>query len=376
VAKIDSQASRAATFAEDQPVEQYFRPAAPSTVRARAAQDVSQERRRKPADSVIGGARSGSDDDGFLRARRRVPVRRKLVPATRVGRIVGAAVAAMVLAGLVLLGIAIRNFFRDDPRFRIASSSSLQIMGNSQVTRPELLSVFGSDIGRNIFFIPLNQRRAALEQLPWVEHATVMRLLPDQLRVSIIERTPVAFVRQGNTIGLVDANGVLLHMPPAARTAKHYSFPVVTGISSRDPSSVRAARMRLYQQFVSDLDSGGTKVSSQLSEVDISDPEDIWALLPAEGSDIQVHFGDSNFLARYRSYQQHLPEWRQQYPHLASVDMRYENQAVLDMTRQANDSIKDGETAGAAHADHHPSPLKHPAGKPAAKSPKAAKEKG
>ena len=121
-----------------------------------------------------------------------------------------------------------------------------------------------------------------------------------------------------------------------AMAAKHYSFPVVTGISARDPLSVRAARMHLYQQFINDLDSGGTKVSTQLSEVDISDPEDIWALLPAQGNDIQVHFGDSDFLARYRSYQQHLPEWRQQYPHLASVDMRYQDQVVLDMTKQAS----------------------------------------
>ena len=281
------------------------------------------------------------------------------------------------LAALVLLAIAIRNFFRDDPRFRIASSSSIQIMGNSQVTRSELLSVFGSDLGRNIFFIPLGQRRAALEQLPWVEHATVMRLLPDQLRVAIVERTPVAFVRQGNTIGLVDAHGVLLHLPPAAMAAKHYSFPVVTGISAKDPLPVRAARMHLYQQFIGDLDSGGAKVSPQLSEVDISDPEDIWALLPAQGSDIQVHFGDSDFLTRYRSYQQHLAEWRQQYPHLASVDMRYENQVVLDMTQQSTaESAQDGGAAGGSQSDHHAAAAKHPAGKPAAKSPKAAKAKG
>jgi cell division protein FtsQ len=126
---------------------------------------------------------------------------------------------------------------------------------------------------------------------------------------------------------------------------------VVTGISSRDPLPVRAARMHLYQQFIHDLDSGGTKVSSQLSEVDISDPEDVWALLPAQGSDIQVHFGDSDFLARYRSYQQHLAEWRQQYPHLSSVDMRYENQVVLDMTPQATSKPSPDATS------------KHPAGK-------------
>jgi cell division protein FtsQ len=243
-------------------------------------------------------------------------------------------------------------------------------MGNSQVTRPELLSVFGSDLGRNVFFIPLSARRAALEQLPWVEHATVMRLLPDQLRIAIVERTPVAFVRQGNGVGLVDAHGVLLHMSSTALAAKHYSFPVVSGISAKDPLSTRAARMHLYQQFVSDLDSGGSKISNQLSEVDISDPEDITALLPAEGSDILVHFGDSDFLARYRSYQQHLPEWRQQYPHLAAVDMRYENQVVLDMGKQAapppSDIARDAprHTTPAASGTTH-----HPAAVPAAKHP-------
>ena len=337
-------------FADDEPVEQFFRPADPSTARAKAPQPITPGRTRKPAEPA-GGAELDPGEDGFLRARWRVPVRRGLVPTTRNGRIAAAAVVVLALGLLFLLAIGIRNFFRDDPRFRIASSSSIQIMGNSQVTRPELLSVFGSDLGRNIFYIPLRRRRTALEQLPWVEHATVMRLMPDQLRVSIVERTPVAFVRQGNAIGLVDANGVLLHLPPAAMAAKHYSFPVVTGISSRDPLPVRAARMHLYQQFIHDLDSGGTKVSSQLSEVDISDPEDVWALLPAQGSDIQVHFGDSDFLARYRSYQQHLAEWRQQYPHLSSVDMRYENQVVLDMTPQATSKPSPDATS------------KHPAGK-------------
>jgi cell division protein FtsQ len=379
VAKIDSQASRVTVYAgddADEPMGQFYRPTAPSPARAKMTQERASERStaRRPA-KPAGGDDDDREEDAFLRARRRVPVRRGIIPANRRARITATVVVVFAIVALVLLGIGIRNFFRDDPRFRIASSSSIQIMGNSQVTRPELLSVFGSDLGRNIFFIPLHARRASLEDLPWVEHATVMRLLPDQLRVAIVERTPIAFVRHGNTIGLVDANGVLLHLPPAAMAAKHYSFPVVTGISDKDPLSVRAARMHLFQQFVNDLDSGGTKVSTQLSEVDLSDPEDIWALLPAQGSDIQVHFGDSDFLARYRSYQQHLPEWRQQYPHLTSVDMRYENQVVLDMSQQASGQD------GAASSPHQSDATEtkhagHAAPKPAAKSLKAGKTKG
>jgi cell division protein FtsQ len=382
VAKIDSQASRVTAYADDEPEElrgQFYRPAAPSSSRSKMTQEGASPRSaaRKLAEQA-GGESEDREDDSFLRARRRVPVRRGIIPVSRVGRIAAAIALVLAIGVLLLLGLGIRNFFRDDPRFRIDASSSIQIMGNSQVTRSELLSVFGSDLGRNIFFIPLNTRRAALEQLPWVEHATVMRLLPDQLRISIVERTPVAFVRHGNTIDLVDAHGVLLHLPPAVMAAKHYSFPVVSGISAKDPLSVRAARMHLYQQFIDDLDSSGSKVSSQLSEVDISDPEDIWALLPAQGSDIQVHFGDSDFLARYRSYQQHLPEWRQQYPHLASVDMRYENQVVLDMTQQGTgEAGKEVNPASTRHAET-PS-AKHPGSaspKPTAKSLKAGKAKG
>jgi cell division protein FtsQ len=44
-----------------------------------------------------------------------------------------------------------------------------------------------------------------------------------------------------------------------------------------------------------------------------------------------VHFGDGKFLERYREYEQHLAEWRAQYPKLASVDLRYQQQVVLEM---------------------------------------------
>jgi cell division protein FtsQ len=134
-------------------------------------------------------------------------------------------------------------------------------------------------------------------------------------------------------------------MSPAMMAAKHYSFPVVTGITAQDPLPIRAARMHFYQQFINDLDSGGTKVSQQLSEVDISDPEDIRAVIPAQGGDILVHFGDSQFLHRYNLYQQHLAEWRRQYPHLASVDMRFDNQVVLEMAKEPGRSNDSEQTA-------------------------------
>jgi len=273
-----------------------------------------------------------------VRVRRRVPLRKGILPLwtrTRWGRIAALAIVLAAMAAVVVGVLVVRQYFEHDPRFRIDTSDSIQTMGNSQLTRDELLSVFGADIGRNIFYVPLAKRRAALEQIPWVEHATVMRILPNELRVAVRERTPVAFVRIGDQIKLVDAAGVILDMPPAMMAARHFSFPVVTGINPGDPLSTRAARMELYQRFVGALDSSGEHLSANLSEVNLSDPEDVRVTVPAKSSDLLLHFGDANFLARYRIYQSHLSEWEQQYPKLAAVDLRYDSEVVLKMAGDA-----------------------------------------
>ena len=54
-------------------------------------------------------------------------------------------------------------------------------------------------------------------------------------------------------------------------------------------------------------------------------------MVSSGGSDILVHFGDEDFLHRYQEFEQHLPEWKAQYPKLAAADMRYERQVVLEM---------------------------------------------
>jgi cell division protein FtsQ len=116
--------------------------------------------------------------------------------------------------------------------------------------------------------------------------------------------------------------------------AKHYSFPVVTGVTGLQPSEDRASRMQLYADFMNALTSTGDPATGQLSEVDLSDPEDVRALLPSAGSDLLVHFGSDDFANRWQTLQQKLPGWRQQYPRLAGVDLRYQRQTVLEMAKE------------------------------------------
>jgi cell division protein FtsQ len=283
---------------------------------------------------------------------------------------------AFLAGGLLMMACAFayafhvcKSFLEHDPHFRIAGTSDIQIVGLAEVTRTELLPVFGEDIGRNIFFVPLAERRKQLEQIPWVRQATVMRLLPDQIRIAVIERQPVAFVRHGQQIGLVDANGVLLDMPPGSMSKHHYSFPVLTGIDGGDPLPSRRARMELYLRLVGELDGNGQRLSDQISEIDLTDPEDARVLMPEQGTDVLAHFGEDHFLDRYQRYKAHIAEWRQQYPKLAAVDLRYEQQVVLEMNQGSTNTAQ-----AAVNAENAtPAVAKPVAAKPVASKPAVAK---
>jgi cell division protein FtsQ len=278
------------------------------------------------------------------------PRRGKLRPSFRSllrskgGRIVLASLGVIALVAVLVGLAAVRTYLLRDPRFFISGSEDIQTSGNVHLSRAQVLGVFGSDLERNVFRVSLAERQADLERLPWVQHATVMRLLPNQLKVQIVERTPVAFARQGTSIGLVDASGVLLDMSEDVAADAKYSFPVLTGISAADPLSTRAARMALYLKFMKDLDGSGQNYSKTVSEADVTDPDDLKALISgAGGREVLVHFGDEKFLTRYNQFEKLLPTWLQQYPKLASADMRYQGQIVLEMQ-------KGGETAAAASA--------------------------
>lgn len=275
-------------------------------------------------------------------------------PKSLAGRALLVVSVLTVLSGLTIGTLFVKNRLSRDARFRIAGVSNIEATGLTEVSRKQMLPVFGEDIGRNIFFVPLSERRRELEEIPWVEHATVMRVLPDQIRVSLVERQPVAFVRQGNTIGLVDANGVLLSMPAATMARHHYSFPVVTGIDPADPIASRKARMAVYLRMVAELDANNQHFSEQVSEIDLTDPEDARVLMPEQGEDILAHLGDDRFVERFRRYKEHIAEWRKQYPRLKSVDMRYEQQVVLQMKNEATVEQGPGEKTASAGEETKP----------------------
>src|SRR5215472_5059984 len=153
------------------------------------------------------------DEAQFLRTERRVPVRRSPLGKKTQSRVKKALVIVTLVFAFSSVAVATYHYGISSGRFRLDSSENIEITGVHNAARAQVMDVIGSDIGRNIFFIPLDERKKQLEQIPWVESATVMRLLPNRLAIRIQERTPVAFARIGSKADLIDANGVVLGMP-------------------------------------------------------------------------------------------------------------------------------------------------------------------
>jgi len=271
------------------------------------------------------------DEEGespFLRGQKRVPVRRGPLPRKAADRVRLLLFVLLIVGGVGLIGVTLYRYATQSWRFRIDSGDNIEVLGNRNVTRAQVLEVLGADIDRNIFYGSLAEQKKQLEEISWVESASVMRILPNRMRIELHERTPVAFVTINGRISLMDAHGAIMDMPPGTQTG--FSFPVIVGMSDSEPLSTRAARMKIYGELMNQLDSTGAHYSRDLSEVEISDPDDVKVTVSDPKGAVLVHLRSPDFLEPFQIYIEHVQEWRSQFSRLDSVDLRYQGQVIVN----------------------------------------------
>jgi cell division protein FtsQ len=254
-------------------------------------------------------------------------------------------VSLWVAAGFAVAGMAYisANFLFHAPAMALLRPEQIHITGNHYVQPASVMGVFAADRNHSVLRIPLDERRRRIESLPWVEQATVRRALPNQIEIEITERTPIAFLRDGSEMSLVDAYGMILERPLKG----DFHFPVVSGISSEMPVDERERRMELFAGFIQQIQAAHTGANEQVSEVDLSDAEDLRATLtglPGGSSPggvtsgdwgqtetpLLVHFGDSDFEGKYRTLLENIGQWRATAGRVESVDLRFSREAVVN----------------------------------------------
>jgi cell division protein FtsQ len=246
---------------------------------------------------------------------------------------------------------AFGHFLLASREMALVHPEQVELSGNHYVTRGSVLAIFRADQGRSVLRIPLNERRQQIQAIPWVSEAIVRRALPNKIEVEITERAPIAFLRQGSDLALVDIHGVILERPLKAK----FHFPVVTGIHEDMTSEECERRMQLFAGFSQQVELTRAGAMEQVSEVDLSDASDLRATISGLNGDnvfaggsnqlsdksdhqsaapsdspVLVHFGDNDFGTKYRTLLDGIGQWRAKTGRVESVDLRFNGEAIVN----------------------------------------------
>ena len=228
------------------------------------------------------------------------------------------------------------RFLLTSPEMALLHPDQVSLEGNHYVTAESVRRVFIRDRGRSVLRIPIAERRRQLETISWVEQAAVRRVLPNRIQVEITERTPIAFLRDGGQLSLVDAHGVILERPLEG----DFHFPVVTGMGREMSLEDRQQRMQQFSKFMQEIGSVKRGAADQVSEVDLSDAQDVRATLTGltnssasevnQPAPVLVHFGDSDFAGKYQTLVDEFGAWQERAGRIESVDLRFSREAVVN----------------------------------------------
>lgn len=161
----------------------------------------------------------------------------------RVPRFSGVAACLAFLLGVAAYGavkgdhVAVVQGAVKDAADAVANAAGMRIAtvslsGQRQVSREEIFAAAGVTNHSSLLFLDVAAARAKLEAIPWIAEATVRKLYPDRLQITVTEREPFALWQQQGKIKVIAADGTVLAEKVEPRLAS-LSFVVGNGAAVR-----------------------------------------------------------------------------------------------------------------------------------------------
>ena len=223
----------------------------------------------------------------------------------------------------------VNHFLTVDNRFLLQvpelgeEPKGILIEGVKHSSRQKIAQEFATDFGRSIFTIPIAERRRRLLAVNWIREVRVARVWPNQLRVEIIERDPVAFLElpadrdEKQRPSLIDAEGVIL----GQEKPENFNLPVLTGISGKLSVDDRKLRVR---KLLKVMEEAG-ETASRISEVDMADPDNLKVMLQMKDRAVNLVMGDRHFGQRLARFIPYFEDVNRRAPDAAAFDLRLED---------------------------------------------------
>jgi cell division protein FtsQ len=174
-------------------------------------------------------------------------------------------IAANLAIGAVLIVSAAsvaRHFATSDEM----AVRAIDVLGTARTTPEAVRAVLHGYFGRNLAELALDEVAVEATRDPWVKEATVKRILPGTLRVTVTERTPGALALFGGCVYVVDDGGFV--MGPAGPELP-YDLPLLVGLDAQRGKE-REATLARGIDLLMRLHAAFPTWTRGISEVDLS----------------------------------------------------------------------------------------------------------
>ncbi len=234
--------------------------------------------------------------------------------------------------------------------------SQITVSGNERLSTGEVHALLDGLRGQNIVGLGLEEWQARLLGSPWVEEATLRRVLPSSVEVEVRERQPIAIARIGNGLFLVDAYGVVVDEYGPAYA--DIDLPIVDGLvatketaGGKGGSARSGASDRRGAPSIPDaadaVDESRAALAARLiaalgerpdllrlvSQIDVSDPRD--AVVMLEGDTTLLRLGDEEFVDRLQQYIDLGDALRERVNAIDYVDLRFQERVYVKPVKGA-----------------------------------------
>jgi cell division protein FtsQ len=199
--------------------------------------------------------------------------------------------------------------------FRITAVS---LSGQKQVSRESIFATAGVTANSSLLFLDVAEARRALEANPWIAEATVSKLYPDRLRITIKEREAFALWQIDGKVSVIATDGTLLSSVVTPRFAK---LPFIVG---------RGAETKA-KEFLAVLDRHPVIRDQVRASILVADRR--WNLRLKNGIDVRLPDGDlDQALTQLATFDR---ERKLLTRDVAAVDLRLPDRVVVRLSEAA-----------------------------------------
>jgi cell division septal protein FtsQ len=256
-------------------------------------------------------------------------------------------VLILVLASGTVLGVryGAKHFFFENPDYAL---SQIETQTDGMLQRDQILKTAELREGINIFSVSLSHVRDQLQQLPQVDEVQVIRKLPGEIDIRIVERKPVAWITSDKQISdpfasdvafLVDARGVL--MKEKKLLPEYLGLPLITGCTSEslEPGKiVESFEAKAALELLRLSGASFMQTRFQIREIDISKG---YCLLVSDKNHSRITFGFDNLEGQIQRLEQFLVYADDSKQEVATVNLLVQRNIPVTFGRNAVDVIND-----------------------------------